>query len=228
MIQFNLLPDVKIEYIKTRRVKRLVIMVSIIASSVALFVMISLFSLISVAQKEHLGNLSEDIETSSKEIESIDGISKILTVQNQLLSLDTVHSQKPVASRLGSYIETVTPSNISIATLDINFDEGTMTISGKAEHLVDMNKFLDTLKFTKYKIKDVEGEKNAFSNVVLTAFTKGDINTAYSVSLSFDQIIFNANSEVTLSVPSITTNRSVTERPSPLFQQTPLPQKEEE
>ncbi len=228
MIQFNLLPDVKIEYIKTRRVKRMVIMVSILASSVALFVMISLFILISVAQKQHLDNLSNDIEIKSKEIESIDGISKILTVQNQLLSLDTVHSQKPVASRLGSYIETVTPSNISVASLDINFDQATMEISGKADQLVDINKFLDTLKFTKYKIKDVEGENDAFSNVVLTAFTKGDVTTAYSISLSFDQTIFNANSEITLNVPSITTNRSTTERPSSLFQQTPLPPKEEE
>lgn len=228
MIQFNLLPDVKIEFIKAKRTKRLVMMVAILSSGASLIIMVSLFLLINIAQKQHLNNLSEDIMTDSKKLQSIEGIGKILTIQNQLVSLDSVHDTKPVASRLSKYIETITPANISIGNLEVKFTEGSMEISGKADKIVDVNKFVDTIKFTKYTVKDVEGEKDAFSKVVLSDFGKKEGVTTYIITLLFDPAIFDSKLDVLLNVPAITTNRSATEKPSALFQQAPLPQKDKE
>ena len=223
MIQFNLLPDVKIAYIKAQRMKRMVTMVSILVTGVSLFILVSLFLLINVAQKQHLQHLSDDIADKNKQLLSTPDINKILTVQNQLESLDQAHDKKPVASRLGGYIEKLTPNNISIAKLEVKFVDNTMEISGKTDQLVNINKFVDTIKFTKYKVKGDDTEKDAFSNVVLDSFTKTDAGITYTIKLNFDPIIFDTHNDVTINVPNITTNRSATEKPSALFQEAPLP-----
>lgn len=240
MIQFNLLPDVKIEYIKTTRIKRSVMMAATVASGAAIFIMITLFLLINVAQKKHLNDLSADIKTNSKKLQSIKDISKILTVQNQLVSLDSVHDKKPVTSRLSKYIEIVTPANISLANLEVKFAENSMEISGQGAQLADINKFVDTIKFTKYTAKEDNKENNAnednepleeklaFSKVVLSSFEKTEKGITYTINLAFDPTIFDAKWIVTLNVPTITTNRSATEKPAALFQETPLPKDREQ
>lgn len=223
MIQFNLLPDVKIQFIKAQRTKQLVTMVSIVVTGASLFVVASLFLLINVAQKQHLQHLSTDIADKSKQLQNTPDIAKILTVQNQLESLDQAHDKKPVASRLSGYIETLTPANVSVSKLEVKFVDSTMEISGKTDQLSNINKFVDTIKFTKYKIKGDDTEKDAFSSVVLDAFAKTETGITYTIKLSFDPEIFNSKNEVTINVPTITTNRSATEKPSALFQVSPIP-----
>lgn len=223
MIQFNLLPDVKIEYIKAKRTKRTVTLLATLVSGVSLFVMISLFLLINIAQKQHLSHLTDDINKKSQELQNVEGIAKILTIQNQLESLDSAHDQKPVATRLSGYIETITPANVSISKLEVKFVANTMEISGKADQLANVNKFVDTIKFTKYKIGDSNDEKEAFSKVVLDSFSKTETGTTYTIKLFFDPAIFNSKNDVKLTVPAITTNRSATEKPSALFQPSSLP-----
>lgn len=223
MIQFNLLPDVKIAYIKAQRLKRMVTMVSIVVTGVSLFIFTSLFLLINVAQKQHLQHLTNDITEKNKQLSEMPDINKILTVQNQLESLDQAHDKKPVASRLSGYIEKLTPNNVSISKLDVKFVDNTMEISGKTDQLVNINKFVDTIKFTKYTIKDTEGDKDAFSNVVLDSFTKTETGITYTIKLAFDPVIFDTDSDVSINVPTLTTNRSATEKPAALFQESPLP-----
>lgn len=224
MIQFNLLPDVKIAFIKAQRTKRMVTMVSVVVIGVSMFVFISLFLLINVAQKQHLQHLTNDIQEKNKQLSNIPDINKILTVQNQLESLDQAHDKKPVASRLSGYVEKLTPNNVSISKLDVKFVDNTMEISGKTDQLVNINKFVDTIKFTKYKIKGDDAEKDAFSNVVLDAFTRTETGMTYTIKLAFDPVIFDTHYDVSINVPTLTTNRSATEKPSALFQTSPLPQ----
>ncbi len=224
MIQFNLLPDVKVAYIKAQRTKRAVTVISTLVSAAALFVMLSLFLLINVVQKNHLSNLTEDISNKSRQLQNTEGISKILTIQNQLESLDSAHDKKPVATRLGGYIETITPANVTISKLEVKFVDNSIEISGKADQLANVNKFVDTIKFTKYKIGDSTDEKDAFSKVVLDSFSKNEQGTTYTIKLLFDPEIFNSMNDVKLNVPTITTNRSATEKPSALFQASPIPE----
>lgn len=223
MIQFNLLPDVKIEFIKAKRTKRMVMVSSTLVTIVSLAIMISLFLLVNVVQKKHLSNLSQDIASTNKKLQDIPDISKILTIQNQLLSLEDVHNQKPVVSRLRSYVEQVTPSNISISELSVNFTEPKITIKGSGKTLADINKYADTLKFTKYSLEEETESKDAFSKVVLTNFGKGQTDVIFTLDFEYDPAIFSAESEVKLNVPKITTTRSEQEKPAALFQEAPKP-----
>ncbi len=216
-VQFNLLPAVKLEYTKTQRNKRLTTLIASAVISFGLLLVIVLFLVIQVFQKNYSAALSKDIQAETKKLQSVPDINKILTIQNQLASLEALHAKKPATPRLLEYVQKVTPSEVSISTMNTDFTTQTITISGSANSITAVNKFVDTLKFTTYKAGD--NEANAFSAVVLDSFSPSSSSTTYSLSLKFDPVIFDGNSDVTLVVPpNKITTRSETERPG-VFQQ---------
>ncbi len=221
MIQFNLLPDVKLQYIKTQRSKRIVMVSSIVAAGVALAFFIILFLSVQVAQKKHLNDLSKDITTQVKTLSSTKGVNKILTIQNQLKSLPGLHADKPISSRLFAYISQITPALASISKLDMDLTLNTLTVTGSADSVVTVNKYADTLKFATYKSTKTDTGK-PFSNVV-TTINLTDAKASYVLTFNFDPILFS-NSEVpVLTVPKIISTRSETEKPSAVFKEEPAP-----
>ena len=233
MIQFNLLPDIKLEYIRAKRTKRAVIMISIAIAGSALTLFILFFLIVNVAQKQHLGNLQTDIDTHKKTLQGKQNLSEILTIQNQLNSLPALHEQKPVATRVYNYIQQVTPQKASISALTVSFAEGTMKIEGGADTLITVNTFVDTLKFTTFNAQPIDGSSgtattgSAFSEVVLTDFgiktgvdsgVANSLPASYIITLKFDPAIFNVINNTTLVTNPQVTTRSETEKPNDIFQ----------
>jgi hypothetical protein len=231
MTQFNLLPDVKIEYIKTKYRKRLIMLISIIASAVTFGVFVLLFLFVRVSQPKHIRDLDKDIKTNVSKIQSTPDLDKVLTIQNQLNSLPGLHDQKVESSRLIDYLTMLTPNQATLSTVDTDFAVNTMTIRGSADSLITVNKFVDTLKFTDYKVNAEGGpEGKAFKDVVLRSFsmagTPGQSNiVTFDISLAFEPIIFtqvkdvkpDATQPVSLTVPKIISTRSETEKPDNPF-----------
>lgn len=221
MIQFNLLPDVKVEYIKARRTKRLVLMISALLGSVAFAVFVILFLVVNVWQQQHLKALNKDIATNTATLKAIPDIDKVLTVQNQLNSLTSLHEQDPATERLFTYLGQVTPAQATISDFDADFVSGTMSISGSANALSTVNQFVDTLKFTTYTTDKNPEPQKAFSDVVLSSFGVSNTGVAsYQIDLKFDETIFDNTLKVQLAVPKIISTRSETEKPADLFKQT--------
>lgn len=224
MIQLNLLPDVKLEYIKTRRIKRLVMLVATIVTGASVAILVLLFVATNILQRQHMSNLRTDIEDKSQELEEQEDLNKILTVQNQLNVLDELHAQKPAAGRLGRYLGQVVPSGISIAKFEADFSVHTISFEGSAASLSVVNQFIDTLKFTTFTADDETGD--AFSNVVLANFQRTDGTqsesedpVSYEITLSFNPIVFDNTLNVRLAIPEAITTQSA-DRPDPntLFQ----------
>lgn len=218
MIQFNLLPNVKLEYVRARRNKRLTLLVAVLAAGAALAIMVILFIGVQLVQKKYSNDLSADIKSESSKLENTPDLNKILTIQNQLASLPALHDQKPVTTRLLNFVKQVTPAKVSLANLDVDFTAGTIHITGSADALSTINIFVDTLKFTTFKTDDGK-EANAFSSVVLTGFGRDAKGASYDITFQYEPTIFSNASPVTLTVPAgkITT-RSETEKPEALFQ----------
>lgn len=222
MIELNLLPDVKQEYIKAEKSRRLVMSASvlIIIGSIALLVLL-LFA--GALQRKHINDLTKDISKYSDELKSKPSIGRILTVQNQLQSLTALHDTKPAASRLFDYLNQTTPTQVDISNFKADYAANTLTITGNADALSAVNKYVDTLKYTTYKTPEGTTKK-AFSNVVLTSFgisgtadAKSNSRPAsYTVTLSYDPVLFDITNNVKLSVPSTSTTRS-----SDLFKEAP-------
>ena len=102
-----------------------------------------------------------------------------------------------------------------------------MKITGTADSLQSVNKFVDTLKFTTYSVVPADGTTpepsttKPFSAVVLSDFTRTDKEVTYTITLSFDPVIFNSANNIKLSVPKIISTRSETEKPTDLFKALP-------
>jgi Tfp pilus assembly protein PilN len=226
MIQLNLLPDVKLEYIKAQRQRRMVLTLSILISAAAVVILVLMLT-VDIAQKKHLSDLTKDIKSESSTLEGEPQIGKILTVQNQLESLTNLHSSKPAASNLFTYMNEVTPASVAINSFDIDFTQQTSTISGTADNLASVNTYVDTLKFTTYTSDSNSTAAPAFSNVVLSAFglntstSAGGQSASYTITLSYDKNIFDITQNAKLSVPKETTTRSALAQPTDLFQAAP-------
>lgn len=229
MAQLNLLPDVKLEYIKAERQKRMVLGFAFLisASFLTLFILLLLF--VKVGQKQHMHAVDSDIDKAVAELKLNPDLDKILTVQNQLNSLPDLHNKKVISSRTFDYLNKMTPIKATVSDVIIDFDTGTITIKGNADSLSTVNKFADTLKFTEFK---VEGETpvsgSAFKDVVLKSFSVTDESSggkvSYELEAKFDPAIYansspsnSGQSPVSLNVPNIISTRSATQAPDNLF-----------
>lgn len=226
MIQFNLLPDVKLEYVKAQRTKHLVMVVSVIVAGVMIALMVILFAGTQV-QKRHLANLDADIKAKSSQLQNEPDLSKILTVQNQLNTLngldenvvDGLHEGKPAVERIGEYLSNITPDEVSISDVKVDLSLKTISFTGSSKSIKAVNEFVDTMKFATFTKQGQETK--AFSPVVLKSFGRsGEDKATYQIEATFDPGIFDTTQQVTLRVPNEISTRSVKERPDPLFQQT--------
>lgn len=218
MIQFNLLPDVKIEYIKARRQKRLVVLSSSLAAVGTLTVLIFLILFVDAVQKKNLHDLNADIKTQSAQLEKTANLTKILTVQNQLTSLTSLHDQKPAVTRLFGFLSQLTPNAVSIGSLRIDYSQKTLSVSGSASSLDTIKNYVDTLKATMYTVNGTSAQaKTAFSSVVLSNFSRTATTATYTITTAFDPLLFDQKHDVTLSVPSITDTHSDSTQPATLF-----------
>lgn len=216
MIQINLLPDVKMQYLKVRRTQRLVTSVSILLIAASLFVFILLIGTVDVFQKKTLSDLNSTISSDEKQLQNTPNLNKILTVQNQLQVLTNLHNEKPATTRLFGFLQQVTPSSVTISQFNIDYTQNTISITGNADTLDTVNDYTDTLKFTTYKQQN-GSTANAFTSVVLAQFSRSSSGATYTITASFDPNIFNSANNVNLTVPSIISTRSVLEQPTDLF-----------
>jgi hypothetical protein len=237
MIQFNLLPDVKLEYIRTKQRKRMIVTLSIIVTAVALVIFLLLFLFVRVSQPKHMKDLTNDINKGVSTLQNTKDLDKILTIQNQLKTLPGLHDRRVFSSRFVDYLGQVTPAQATIANVDVDFTKNTVLIKGDADSLATVNKFADTLKFTDYQINNSE-KKKAFNSVVLQGFTlnpnnfKGQRPVTFQLTFKYDPPIFatvkdvpEGSQPVTLIVPQITSTRSETEKPG-LFAPSPTEEQE--
>jgi len=227
MIEFNLLPDVKMEYLRTKRTQHLVITLSVIVGAVSVGVFVLLFLFVDVGQKVRISQLNGQISASTSQLSSNKNLNQILTVQNQLETLPSLESKSPTTSRMFGYISQVMPPNTTISSLSINFTTNTVTMTGAADSLATVNTLVDTLKYTTYSNATTKTNNTpAFSAVVLSSFSYSNSATngnaaQYSIAFSFDPALFNSSDDITLVVPSETTTRSILNQPQLFKANTP-------
>jgi len=216
MIEFNLLPDVKLEFLKTERTKKRVFTISMIVAGISLGIIVLLFAALEL-QSHQISSNKKQIQQLSSQLTNTPDINKILTIQNQLKTVVGLHNQAPVTTRLYDYLTPLVPSNASISHLSIDFTTNSLKISGDAPNLETINTFADTLKFATYS-QDGSSKQplpTAFPSVVLESFARGSDSASYSFSITFDPVLFDSTHTIKLVVPSdYVSTRSFTELPS--------------
>lgn len=214
-VQINLLPDVKQHYVKAERSRNMTVSIAILVAAAAFGFFLVMLLIVYGLQKKQLSDVNKDISSVTSQLKQIDNIDKVLTVQNQLGTLQSLHSQKHISSRVFSFLTQLTPVQVHIGSVSVDFANDTMVISGTADSQTSVNTYIDTLKFTTYKFSDSDTATKAFSPVVENSFGFNNGKATYALTATFDPKLFsndNLDSQGKILAPQLTIPQQVTTR----------------
>lgn len=222
MIQLNLLPDVKKEFLRAQRMKRNILSLSILVSIIAVGLVVLLAIYVHGAQVLARNQLQNSINKDSKQLEGMSNLSKILTVQDALAALPNLHNQKPIDSRLFDYLKSLVPDQVALNKFDLEQQKGTLAITGHSDNYVALNVFADMLKNAQLKYgADQKNTAQAFSGVAISQASDSTdpkhLGVDFTLSMSFNPKLFDANtSNPKINVPTVTTGQGLA-KTNPVF-----------
>ncbi len=132
MIQINLLPDVKQEYLRTRRIRNTAISIAIITGLAAGGVVV-LLVLVLGAQLTREVLADDQIKKQYAEMSQVDSLSELVTLQNQLELISSQHENKSVDSRLFSFLQAINPAapnDVQFSSVSLDPSDFTITLEG--------------------------------------------------------------------------------------------------
>lgn len=230
MIELNLLPDVKRDFVRAQRMRRQVIAGVILLSMAAVGVVVALALYVYGAQFAFGQVLDGGIKSKSEELANVDDLDDYLTIQNQLRALPELHDAKMAYDRLFTYLPTLNPappSNIRITRLSVDQENGKITIVGYGRDYKAVTVFENTVKNAQLSYKDGDsGEQTSesfvksieMSDVDLSEDANGNRVVAFTATLEYGDGAFKRNaSSIQLRVPNKNTTQSAERVPQQVF-----------
>lgn len=236
MIQLNLLPDVKREYIRAQKTRNKVITGSILLSLLTLGLLAVLAVYVFIGQNVHQRLLDSQIDTKAEELSKDTDLGRYLTIQNQLASLPKLHSEKGSHARLFDYLVQVNPAppdNVRISKLTLDTTSKTLTIEGFADNYKALNVFEKTLQNAELVYKDGEQDvrEKMFVATSMGQVGVGDQQTngstrkvaSFTAVLTFADKAFSPDIKPSVQIPNVNITNSVQNAPGApqLFQGQP-------
>jgi hypothetical protein len=177
MIEINLIPDVKQELIKARRVRSTVISGAIIVGIAAVGVVVLLAIYVFGAQTLRDKFADDAIKSENSKLAQVKDLPNMLTVQNQLTKLSEMHDAKMINSRAFDVLTAIVPpepNNIAVSRLVVDSEENTITIEGQAVNgYPALETFKKTIEATKI-IYASEGEDDVTSVALASDVVEGE------------------------------------------------------
>lgn len=228
MIQLNLLPDVKKEFLHAQSARRKTIALSIMISIIAL-ALTAVFSIyVYAVQNVIIYAQTQDIKAKSSQLNSVKDLGKYLTIQNQLAQLSNLHASKNNFSRLLDFLPILNPAppkNITLTNLEVNTPDTTVTFKGRVNDYGTLTTFNDTLvnSVFSYQKNGTDSKDNKlFKDVKITSasYDKNDKTSGvnFTIIATYDVAAFaQENLAVTVTVPNKETTNSVVGSPQAIF-----------
>ena len=230
MIEVNLIPDVKREYLRAQRMRNMVvsasIMVMIVAGSAIAVLGVGLGA-VSAAGLVKDG----EIKSGYRQLSGQSGVNDIVTIQNQLAHVSELDKARGINSRVCEVVSAVNPpapNNIKISTIRFKPSETSIAIDGSAANSFTATDIMKkTILNTKIQYRDDSSTKEVplASEVTITNTTyaqESDGSTALHFTLTFSypkELTSNEYKNVTIVTPtsSIDVTDSKTHVPDGLF-----------
>ena len=230
MIEVNLIPDVKREYLRAQRMRNMVVSVSIMVMIVAggaIAVLGVGLGAISAAGLVKDG----EIKSGYRQLSGQSGVNDIVTIQNQLAHVSELDKARGINSRVFEVVSEVNPparNNIKISTIRFKPSETSIAIDGSAANSFTATDIMKkTILNTKIQYRDDSSTKEVplASEVTITNTTyaqESDGSTALHFTLTFSypkELTSNGYKNVTIVTPtsSIDVTDSKTHVPDGLF-----------
>lgn len=208
MVELSLVPDVKQQLIKARRVRNLVISISVIVGIVSVGVVIALAMYLYGVQTVRNTVVDNSIKDKSKELSNIKDLNDMLTVQNQLQNISALHDSKNIDSRFFDIIDVInppesSPNRVIFTTTRIDSAESKIILEAKSSVGFQAAEVLKkTIEETTVRYKDkgeIVTEKLA-SNVVIAEMNYGDDADGqkvlnFTISFEYPTFLFTRSSQ---------------------------------
>ncbi len=163
MIEVNLIPNVKMELLKARKQRAMVIsaavITSIVAGGIVVLMAVYAFGVQAALNASADGGIERESETLSK----VKDLEKTLTIQNQLTRISAIQSEKNVTSRLFDIVSVTVPegkNKIAVKRLSFDGEENKITIEGQASNGYEaLEVFKKTIAQTKFSYQSGDEQK---------------------------------------------------------------------
>lgn len=161
MIQINLIPDVKKQLIHAQYVRSRVITGSIIVSIVAVGIVLLLATYTYGYQTIRNATLDSSIEKEDKKLQDVADLSKVLTIQNQLSVITSLHDSKKINSRFYDMINRINPSqpnSVKYNSITIDSTQNKVVIEGQTSGFPAYETFKKTLSNAQVSFIDTQDD----------------------------------------------------------------------
>lgn len=207
MIEINLIPDVKQEYLHAKRVRNTVITGAIVVGIASLTAVILLAAYSFGAQPLRSAHADGQINERFKKLEEVPDLENMLTIQSQLASISALHTDnKVIGSRLFELLAVVNPGGDNTVTYsNVRLDVGSNTIFIDAQakkSFVAAETFEKTILAAELSyIEDNETIKKPITEEVVQTDqsfgedASGEKVLRFTVSFEYDEALFSPKSE---------------------------------
>lgn len=206
MIEINLVPDVKQELIKARRIRTIVVSSAIIVGVVSIAVVALLAMYLFGVQSLRSSEADRIITEKSKQLSSIEDLSNALTIQHQLTKISQLHDQKNIDSRLFELLvalNPVEPNQVNFSLAKVDAEEKTINLEGQAQNgFTAADAIKKTILGTSLSYKDGDATKTVplTKSVTMSDLSYGESVTGekvlrFTLSFEYNEAFFARTSE---------------------------------
>lgn len=206
MIEINLVPDVKQELIKARRVQALVISGAIFVGVVFIAIVVLLALYLFGVQTVRSNMADSSINEKNKQLSNVGDLANTLTVQGQLAQLTQLHDDKNISSRFFDLLAAINPdapNNVSFSNARVDAETKTIRLEGQALNGYTAADVLKkTIASTSIAYKDGDDAKTVplTSEVATSDLSYGEDSSGkkvlrFTVSFVYDDALFARSSE---------------------------------
>lgn len=163
MIEINLIPDVKLELIKSQRARAKVVTFSILTGVISIAIVVLLAFYVYGVQNIRSVLYDKTIDEEFSKLSEVGDLDKALTIQNQLSKISELHDNKNMYSRFFNVLLAIippSPNDIKISSLDVDSTAKTISIDGQASNgYAALEVFKKTIAGADIKYEDSEGQE---------------------------------------------------------------------
>ncbi len=201
MIEINLVPDVKQEYIRSKMLRNFVISISIVVG-IGVVGLAVVLGLILGGQLVAESIQDNGIKSESAKLMEVPDLDKTVTIQQQLEKIDQQQNSKLITSRLFDAVLAINPAapnQIRISALKLDPIEKKITIEGSAANGYQaLETFKKTLTNTYVQVGS-DGDKTPLAQDITTGETgfgensDGERVLRFSFSFSYPEDLFKVS-----------------------------------
>lgn len=207
MIEINLIPDVKQEYLHAKRVRNTVISGAIVVGIASLAAVILLAAYSFGAQPLRSAHADSQIDERFKSLQEVEDLGNMLTVQSQLSSISSLHTdEKVMSTRLFEVLTVINPggeNDVTYSNVRLDIETGTIQIDAQAKKgYVAAEAFEKTILATELSyVNDGEtvkvplADEAILSNQSFGEDANGSKVLRFSVNFEFNEALFSPSSE---------------------------------